>query len=391
VDVAIIGSGPYGLSLAAHLRGGKRSFRVFGEPMRSWTHHMPRGMSLKSEGFASDLYDPAGEFPLKTFCSENNIPYGDVAVPVKNETFIAYGLEFQRRYVPTLEKTQIVSLAQDASGFVLKTAAGELVYADQVVIAAGIIPFAYMPPPLAAVNGGLVTHSSKHSDLSEYKGKRVGVIGAGASAVDIAVELREMGAQPELIARTPTLHFNPAPREPRSLLDSIKAPRSGLGTGWRSRLASDIPQVFYALPESLRHRAVARHLGPAPCWFTKDAVVGKLPVHLGTSLLQTVPNGKSVRLQLRNGGPSPIDVEYDHVIAATGYRVAVSKLTFIDQSLQSKIRQAAETPLLDRQFESSVPGLFFVGITAANNFGPLLRFAFGAKFAAKRLAKRLNG
>jgi pyruvate/2-oxoglutarate dehydrogenase complex dihydrolipoamide dehydrogenase (E3) component len=132
-------------------------------------------------------------------------------------------------------------------------------------------------------------------------------------------------------------------------------------------------------------------LGPAPCWFTKDAVVGKLPVHLGTSLLQTVANGKSVRLQLRNGGPSPIDVEYDHVIAATGYRVAVSKLAFIDQALQSKIRQAAETPLLDRQFESSVPGLFFIGITAANNFGPLLRFAFGAKFAAKRLSKRLNG
>jgi hypothetical protein len=30
-----------------------------------------------------------------------------------------------------------------------------------------------------------------------------------------------------------------------------------------------------------------------------------------------------------------------------------------------------------------------VGISAANSFGPLLRFAFGANYAAKRLSRHL--
>jgi len=31
--------------------------------------------------------------------------------------------------------------------------------------------------------------------------------------------------------------------------------------------------------------------------------------------------------------------------------------------------------------------LYFVGIAAANSFGPVMRFAFGAGFAAKRLTR----
>ena len=35
-DVAVIGAGPYGLSLAAHLRARGADIRVFGFPMQSW-------------------------------------------------------------------------------------------------------------------------------------------------------------------------------------------------------------------------------------------------------------------------------------------------------------------------------------------------------------------
>src|SRR5229473_6386190 len=109
-DVAIIGAGPYGLSLAAHLRNSKRSVRIFGSPMHAWARHMPQGMHLKSEGFASDLYDPEAKFTLKAYCSERAIPYADIGLPVAIETFIAYGLEFQRRYAPDVENVQITSL-----------------------------------------------------------------------------------------------------------------------------------------------------------------------------------------------------------------------------------------------------------------------------------------
>ena len=40
-------------------------------------------------------------------------------------------------------------------------------------------------------------------------------------------------------------------------------------------------------------------------------------------------------------------------------------------------------------FESSAPGLFFVGPAAANSFGPLMRFMVGAEYVAPRIAPRL--
>jgi hypothetical protein len=37
-----------------------------------------------------------------------------------------------------------------------------------------------------------------------------------------------------------------------------------------------------------------------------------------------------------------------------------------------------------------VPGLYFVGIAAANSFGPVMRFAFGADFAARTVTRALT-
>ena len=117
---------------------------------------------------------------------------------------------------------------------------------------------------------------------------------------------------------------------------------------------------------------------------------GKLPLHVGMTLTTARVEGQRLRLEFDQSGKSdPHVVEVDHVIAGTGYRVALSRLEFLDASLQSQLRKAEDTPVLDRHFESSVPGLFFVGVAAANSFGPLLRFAFGAKFAATTVARRV--
>jgi thioredoxin reductase len=390
MDIAIIGAGPYGLSLAAHLRDSKRQVRIFGSPMHSWAHHMPQGMHLKSEGFASNLYEPAAKFTLETYCAEHAIPYADIGLPVAIETFIAYGREFQRRYVPQVEDVQITSLVQSGQHFELTTASGEIARARQVVVAAGIVKFAYMPPLLRSLPASMVSHSSQHSDLSGFKGRKVAVLGAGASALDIAALLLQAGAQVELVARTETLQFHNAPNEPRPLFERIRAPRSGLGIGWRSRMCTDIPLVFHAMPESLRIRVVARHLGPAPCWFVRDAVANRLPTHLGATLAGARAEGGRVHLTLSQTGGDGKQLDVDHVIAATGYKPDVSRLTFMDQALQSRVQRAGEAPILNRSFESSVPGLYFVGAAAANSFGPLLRFAFGARFAAERLSGRLG-
>ena len=62
LETAIIGTGPYGLSIAAYLRRLGISYRIFGRPMDSWISHMPKGMMLKSDGFASNIYAPGAQF-----------------------------------------------------------------------------------------------------------------------------------------------------------------------------------------------------------------------------------------------------------------------------------------------------------------------------------------
>ena len=141
LDTVIIGAGPYGLSIAAHLRLRGIPFRIFGRPMDSWLQHMPKGMMLKSDGFASDIYDPEQAFTLRQFCAERGIEYADTGVPVRLETFGAYGLAFRERMVPELEDKLVVSIDRSPGGFVLRHDDGETFQARRVVLAVGITHF----------------------------------------------------------------------------------------------------------------------------------------------------------------------------------------------------------------------------------------------------------
>jgi hypothetical protein len=81
--IVIVGAGPYGLLVAAHLRRNGLPFRIFGSPMQSWRSNMPAGIFLKSEGRASSLSDPAGSYMLKAHCEQYGLSYGDYGVPCR--------------------------------------------------------------------------------------------------------------------------------------------------------------------------------------------------------------------------------------------------------------------------------------------------------------------
>jgi thioredoxin reductase len=389
-DVAIIGAGPYGLSIAAHLKTRGVDFRIFGTPMNFWRKHMPKGMHLKSEGFASSLYDQDSAFTLEVYCKEKGLPYAHVGLPVPLEVFTAYGLEFQQRYVPELENKIVNLLERSPDGFRIGLADGESVSARRVVLAVGLTHFEYVPPMLAVLPGELVTHSSRHHALDQFQGREVAVVGAGASALDLAALLHQAGAQVQVIARKPVIRFHDPPekKEP-SFLDRLRTPITGIGPGWKLFLCTNAPLVFRQMPQEFRFDKVRRVLGPAPCWFTKEQVVGRVGLNVGVNITEAkVENGR-VNLQLTDSAGARRTLMADHVIAATGYKVDLRRLTFLDSDLQARIQSAEQTPVLSSKFESTVPGLYFVGVTAANTFGPLLRFAFGAGFTARRLSRHL--
>jgi hypothetical protein len=390
INVAIIGAGPYGLSVAAHLRRHGVPFRIFGRTMDSWLAHMPEGMMLKSDGFASNIYDPDGDFTLKHFCAQKGIEYADVGIPVRLDTFSAYGLAFRDRMVPELEDRTVVSLDRASGAFVLRMEDGEKIPAKQVVLAVGITHFEYVPETLSHLPAQFLSHSAKHHDLEQFRGRSVTVIGGGSSALDMAGLLHETGADVNLVARQPELKFHSAPLSAhRSWWKQLRHPSSGLGPGLRSRFYADAPGTFHHLPEPLRLKVVARTLGPSGGWFIRDKVVGKVPLLLGyTPQRADVLNGR-VRLQLRASDGAEREVLTQHVIAATGYRVDIERLTFLNPDLRSRLKRVNSTPILSSTFESSVPGLYFVGVSAANSFGPVMRFAFGAGFAARSILRTM--
>jgi thioredoxin reductase len=391
LDVAVVGAGPYGLSVAAYLRDRGLRFRIFGKPMDSWAAHMPKGMMLKSDGFASNLYDPKGECTLKKFCSERGIEYGDTGVPVRLETFCAYGLTFQKRMVPDLEDKLVAGIERLPTGFLLKLEDGEIVQARRVVMAIGITYFEHVPENLAQLPPQFLSHGARHRDLSGFRGRKVVVVGGGSSALDLAGLLCDNGAEVQLMARRRELKFHTKPTgKPRSLWQQIRHPQSGLGPGMRSRFFSDAPLLFHYLPERLRLLAVRKTLGPSGGWFIRDKVVGKVPTLLGCTPESARVQDGMAHLSCRLEDGSRRDVVTEHVIAATGYKPSVARLKLLDQTIRSRIRTVKDAPVLSSTFESSVPGLYFVGIAAANSFGPVMRFAYGAGFAAKHVTGALT-
>jgi len=391
IDTAIVGAGPYGLSLAAHLKAKRVPFRIFGRPMDSWLSHMPKGMWLKSDGFASTISDPAQSFTLKDFCAERGVEYADLGTPVRLETFSAFGLAFRDRFVPELEDKMVAGIEQTSNGFVLHLDDGEVVHARRVVLAVGITHLAYVPPSLAGLPSESVSHSFSHHELEKFRGRKVIVIGSGSSAIDMAALLDEGGVDVQLVARATKLKFHEKQQmdKPRSLWQRLRYPQSGLGPGLKSRLVSDWPLLFHYLPESFRLKLVRTHLGPAGGWFAKDMIVGRVPTLLGQSVEgATLTNGK-VQLILRGLDGQQQSIQADHVIAATGYCVDLERLKFLSEKIRTKIKAVNSSPILSSSFESSVRGLYFVGISAANSFGPLMRFAYGATFAARRVTASL--
>jgi hypothetical protein len=224
--IVIVGAGPYGLSVAAHLRRHGLPFRIFGSPMQSWRSSMPAGMFLKSEGRASSLSDPAGSYTLKAHCEQYGLSYGEYGVPVPLETFFDYGRKFQQRFVPDVEDSRVLALHRSSHGYELQTATSELVTAKSVVVAA----YSAAAGPSARE---LVSHTSHHRSFGAFSGRDLTVIGGGQSALETAALAREQGANVRVLVRQPKVVWNGVPhQEPRPPAQRLRRPTTGFGDGW---------------------------------------------------------------------------------------------------------------------------------------------------------------
>ena len=378
-DVVVVGAGPYGLSVAAHLLGKGLNVAIFGKPLKLWREHMPKGMYLRSHWWATNLSDPQKKYGFEQFFRVSEY---DKCYPVPIEAFIDYGMWFQKQVVPDVDTTYVSSIERKDGQFFLTLEDGRTLVAPAVVMAIGLYYYANRPAEFDHVSDELVTHSFAHADFSRFAGKEVGMIGGGQSGVEYSALLHEVGAKVHLITKRPIHWLGPDTDDQRSLMDQIRAPRAGIAPGWKNWALEYLPYLFQRFPQARKDRYIRNHYNAAGSDWLRDRVIGKVELHEGRIVEKFTEGDSHLNVTLSDGKA----LNLDHLILSTGYQVDIKRLAMLSPSLLTEIQQDEGTPILNNWFESSVPGLYFVGLSSLRSFGPLYRFVVGAKAAAPRVA-----
>jgi FAD-dependent urate hydroxylase len=384
-DVAILGAGPYGLSAAAHLRTVKGlDVYSFGEPMSFWQDKMPIGMFLRSGWEATHIADPDRSLTLQAFKESTRNQFSS---PVPLDRFVDYGLWYQRRAVPDLDRRKIVSIDRNAGGFELILEKEESVHARRVVVAGGISSFAWRPAEFAGLPPSLASHTSEHRDFRKFAGKQVVVVGSGQSALESAALLHEIGAQVEVIARarnirwlgglvSRTIHSGLGPKLSRILYAPTDVGPAGI-----SQIVAR-PDLVRRFPRPIQDWLRRRSTRPAGArWLV--ARLQNVPMKLGRAVVSAAMEGYRVKMKLDDGSQRTAD----HIFLGTGYRIDVAKYNFLAPKLAESIKRFGGFPRLREGFETSVPGLHILGAPAIWSFGPLMQFVVGTHYSSRALLR----
>jgi FAD-dependent urate hydroxylase len=221
---------------------------------------------------------------------------------------------------------------------------------------------------------------------AQFRGRRVAVVGRGQSAVESAVLLNEAGAEVDLICRGAVRWLGEEAVRPRAagnlmwhLRNALHAP-SGIGPFPYSWFA-DMPSVLYRLTPRSRKRLTALCLRPAASGWLQPRARG-IRIDAGRTLSAAAEKHGRLILHLDSGAS-----DYDHVVLSTGYQININRLGVIAPEMLRRVKQSGGCPVLSPAFETSVPGLHFVGCSAVGSFGPLPRFVAGCGFAARRVTE----
>lgn len=379
LDAVILGAGPYGLAAGAHLRT-IRGFeaRAFGEPMSFWSSSMPKGMLLRSSWEASHIADPDGALTLDGFRAVNG---NHLSAPVSLERFVDYGLWFHNRAMPRIERKRISSIDKDSADFRVALEDGEEIRTRRVILAAGIAAFAYRPPEFNALPASLFSHTSEHRDLRDFRSRHVVVVGGGQSALETAALLHEAGANVELITRAPQIHWLGWKARLQQLgpISKLFYSWTDVGPAGVSRIVS-APRLLRQFPRGTQDRLRKRSIRPAGAHWLPERLKD-VRMTFGTRVSSAEEAGGRIHIRLTDSTHRVLD----HVFLGTGYRVDVSRYSFFSKRILQDLCVTDGFPQLHGGFESSIPGLHFLGATAGHSFGPLMYFVSGTRFASRTL------
>jgi cation diffusion facilitator CzcD-associated flavoprotein CzcO len=359
MEVLVIGAGPYGLAVAAEAKRRGLSVQVVGEPMSFWRERMPAGMLLRS---GRDWHLDAGEeHTYDAFIGDRHVD------PIPIDTFISYADWFSAQKGLEPLRRRVERLAKENGTFTAHLDDGSSLAADRVVAAPGIASFAVEPPFVSSLAPEQWSHTVSTVDFAGLRGQRVLIVGGRQSAFEWAALLAEEGAERvDLVYR----HDTPELTESDwSFVDELLA-ETRRTRGW-----------FRSLPRS-EQEAIARRFWQVgrlqlEPWLAPR--IASAHLHPRTEIAE-LDGGDAIRARLTDGTM----IEADHLLLATGYAPEMRRVPYLPP-----IDQADGFPVLDPDFQTSIPGLYIPGFPSTRDFGPFFGFVAGATTTAAILGDAL--
>jgi FAD-dependent urate hydroxylase len=378
-SLLIIGAGPYGLAMAAYCRDTGIDYRLLGEPMSFWKSHMPAGMYLRSR---HDWHlDPFERRTIERYLRAKKIPRAGT-LPLSLRLYLDYAAWFQAEEKIVADPRLVRHLTRTAARrypFEVRLSDGDVLRAENVLIAIGFGMSAHVPPELAhLVPSGRLRHAQDCIDFERLAGKSCLIIGGRQSAFEWAALAGEAGA-----ARIHVSHRHASPDYALAdwswvnpLLDRMLDE-----PGWYRRLTQGAKQEIIQHMWRIGRLRVEPWLGPR---------LASLPVTFWPDTqLTDCRSGPDGRLEIELNAGTPLAV--DEVLVATGYRTDVRRLPFLARSnILEHLAIDEGYPELSDHFESSVAGLYFTNRFASRQFGNFFDFTAGARVAARLIGRALS-
>jgi lysine/ornithine N-monooxygenase len=378
-ETLIIGAGPFGLALSAYARAHGIDHTVVGRPMDFWKQQMPKGMLLRSR---CDWHlDPLDKHTIEHYLQTQNRRPEDVE-PLSLKFYLEYCDWFTRQKEIEIIDARVDRLDCEENGersFVATLSNGETMTADRAVVAVGFGYFANVPDQLRALlPHGRFSHTSELSDFSRLEGKRVLIVGGRQSAFEWAALIHEAGARAIHLSYR---HATPSFEESDWSWVAGAVHKIATKPGWFRKLSQ-------AERDQINHRQWSEGRLKLEPWLAPRITNEKTTLFPESEVVscEELPDG-DLRVSLSTGQALTVD----HVILATGYKVDVHRIPFLESgNILPRLETLNGFPALDDHLESNIPGLFFTSMCATQDFGSFFGFTVSVRASATLIGTRLR-
>lgn len=178
-DAVVIGGGQSGLAAAYYLQKAKLNFLILEK-------------SEKHLGSWANYYDSLTLFSPAKYASLPGLAFpGEAKYYPRRDEVVEYLKIYAAKFkFPISYRQEVAQVSKDSDAYFIHTTSGDEFHTRSIICASGAFVSPNMPslPGMADYKGSLL-HAKDYRNDEAFKGKRIIVVGAGNSAVQIAVEL----------------------------------------------------------------------------------------------------------------------------------------------------------------------------------------------------------